>query len=36
MVDALSTCAGFALSAAASWMMAQLVHDPDAVTRQRP
>ncbi|MHC2620378.1 VanZ family protein [Bradyrhizobium huanghuaihaiense] len=36
MVDALSTCAGFALSAAASWMMAQLVHDPDVVTRQRP
>nr|WP_249163122.1 VanZ family protein [Bradyrhizobium diazoefficiens] len=36
MVDALSACVGFALSAAAGWMMAQLGQDPDAVTRQRP
>ncbi|MCP3471638.1 VanZ family protein [Bradyrhizobium sp. CCGUVB1N3] len=36
VVDALSACVGFALSAAANWMMAQFGRDPDAVTRQRP
>ncbi|MDH2406540.1 VanZ family protein [Bradyrhizobium sp. SSUT18] len=35
MVDALSACVGFALSAAANWTMAQFGQDPDAATRQR-
>lgn len=32
VVDALSACVGFALSAVANWMMAQFGQDPDAVT----
>lgn len=36
MVDALSACVGFALSAAVNWMMAQFGQDPDAATRERP
>ncbi|WP_370691952.1 VanZ family protein [Bradyrhizobium xenonodulans] len=36
MVDAFSACVGFALSAAAGWVMKQLGQDPDAMTRQRP
>jgi VanZ family protein len=36
MVDALSACVGFALSAAANWMMAQSGQDPDAATSERP
>lgn len=36
VVDALSACVGFALSAAADWMMAQFGEDPDAVRRERP
>jgi VanZ family protein len=35
VVDALSACVGFALSAAADRMMAQFGEDPEAVTRQR-
>ena len=36
VVDALSACVGFALSAAADRMMTQFGEDTDAVTRQRP
>ncbi|AWO93197.1 MULTISPECIES: VanZ family protein [Bradyrhizobium] len=36
VVDALSACAGFALSAAAGRMMAQVGEDPDPLTRERP
>ncbi|WP_431309608.1 VanZ family protein [Bradyrhizobium iriomotense] len=36
VVDALSASVGFALSAAANWMMAQFGQDPGAVTRPRP
>ncbi|MGY8684682.1 VanZ family protein [Bradyrhizobium sp. UFLA05-153] len=36
VVDALSACIGFALSAAADRMMAQFGGDPDPLTRERP
>ncbi|MFL5238681.1 MAG: VanZ family protein [Rhizomicrobium sp.] len=36
MVDALSACVGFALSAAVDWMMAQSGGNPDPLTRERP
>lgn len=36
VVDALSACVGFALSAAADRMMAQFAEDPDPLTRERP
>jgi VanZ family protein len=35
VVDALSACVGFALSATADWMMAQFGEDPDPLTRER-
>ncbi|MHC2282065.1 VanZ family protein [Bradyrhizobium diazoefficiens] len=36
VVDALSACAGFALSAAAGRPIAQVGKDPDPLTRERP
>ena len=36
LVGALSACVGFALSAAANWMMAQFGEESDPLTRERP